>query len=77
MWTPVKDCGKQITLHAKLREHAGDEIKVYDVAMIEYDQYHLELVIVNDQPAYEKQHNTLTCAQLVEYGFEVEQGEEA
>ena len=31
MWTIIKDCGKQLTIHSKLREKVDAVYKVYDL----------------------------------------------
>ena len=71
MWTPISDCGKQLTVHSKVREKDDTHIKEYDIVEIEFDQYKLEL-ISRDEPPTEKLYQTVTCAQLVQYHFEVE-----
>jgi hypothetical protein len=73
MWTIIKDCGKQLTIHSKLREKVDADYKVYDLSEIEFDQYHLELVSLGDVVSTEKQHIVLTCDQLRKYHFEVEE----
>lgn len=72
MWTKINDCGKQLTLHSKLRERDDDQVKVYEIIDIEFDQYKVELIETNDPSAGEKLQHVLTCKQLVQYGFEVE-----
>ncbi|HMI80041.1 MAG TPA: hypothetical protein VK484_14675 [Ferruginibacter sp.] len=72
MWKPINDCGKQLTVHSRVREKPGNGYKVYDIATVEFDQYHLQLVSENDQPPAEEQRQVLNCSQLVQYRFEVE-----
>ena len=72
MWVTIKDCGKQITDHSRLREQADQQQKLYEVIEVEFDQYKLQLVSINDAPA-EKLELVLNCEQLLQYHFEVEQ----
>jgi len=71
MWQPIGDCGKQLTIHSRLREKLDDGYRLYDITEVEFDQYHLHLLSENDKPA-EDLRQILNCTQLVEYGFEVE-----
>jgi hypothetical protein len=75
MWTTIKDCGKQLTIHSKLRETNTNHFKVYDIIEIEFDQYKLELISKDDVPAAEMLHTVLSCEQLIQYQFEVEEKE--
>ncbi|MEO6228919.1 MAG: hypothetical protein ABJB11_18720 [Ferruginibacter sp.] len=75
MWTKINDCGKQLTIHSKLREQDGDQVKVYEIIAIEFDQYKVALIETNDPSAGEKLQQTLNCRQLQQYGFEVETGD--
>ena len=72
MWTKLNDCGKQLTIHSKLREKDDNQVKVYEIIEVEFDQYKLELIDTNDPAIAEKLQQVLTCEQLVQYGFEVE-----
>jgi hypothetical protein len=74
MWQPILDCGKQLTIHSRLREKADAGYKLYKITEVEFDQYHLQLLSENDKPT-EDIRQVLNCKQLVEYGFEVEVGE--
>ncbi len=74
MWISIKDCGKQLTVHSKIREVNGNQIKIYDVVEVENDQYKLELITRNDLLITDKLQQTLSCQQLVTFNFEVEQG---
>jgi len=76
MWTKISDCGKQLTIHSKLRERYDDQVKKYEIVAIEFDQYKVELIETNDPSAGETLQQILTCEQLVQYGFEVEAGDE-
>ena len=69
---PLDNCQKQIRLHTKLRETYDDVKKIYDIKEIEFDQYHLELISINETPATGDHHIMLTCEQLKKYKFEVE-----
>lgn len=72
MWEIIQDCGKQLTIHSRVREKPGHVYKVYDIIEVEFDQYHLHLLTENDNPAAEDLRQVLTCTQLLQYGFEVE-----
>ena len=72
MWIKLNDCGKQLTIHSKLRERDDDKVKVYEIIEVEFDQYKLELIDSNDPAIAEKLQQVLNCEQLVRYGFEVE-----
>ena len=71
MWTPINNCGKQLTVKSVVREKVDDHYKEYIIANVEFDQYHLELSSVDGEITAKKQHNTLTCAQLMQYAFEI------
>ena len=75
MWTIINDCGKQLTVHSKIREKVDNLFKVYDIIEVEFDQYKLELIFSNNLAPAEKQHNILNCRQLLQYQFEVEEKE--
>ena len=71
MWTPITDCGKQLTIHSKVREIDDSNIKEYDIIEVEFDQYKLKL-IQRDEPPLEKEALVLTCDQLIQFHFEVD-----
>jgi hypothetical protein len=71
MWQPLQDCGKQLTIHSRLREKLDDGYNLYEIVEVEYDQYHLQL-LEKDDTAGESLRQVLNAAQLIEYGFEVE-----
>lgn len=75
MWTKINDCGKQLTIHSKVREKVDTHFKVYDIIEVEFDQYKLELILSNNLAPAEKQHNILNCQQLLQYQFEVDEKE--
>ena len=75
MWTPITDCGKQLTVHSRVRENNDADVKVYEIAEVEFDQYKLKLIEKNNLPATEEEKLILTCFQLMQYAFEVEQKE--
>ncbi len=75
MWTIIKDCGKQLTLHTKIREKEDNHFNVYQITAVEFDQYKLELITRNDEPVNIKLQQVLNCHQLVSYNFEVETNE--
>lgn len=71
MWTIINNCDKQLTVKSVVREKVDDNYKEYVIANVEFDQYHLELSSINGEISTQKQHNTLTCAQLMQYAFEI------
>jgi hypothetical protein len=73
MWTLITDCGKQVTIHSKVREKDDVHIKLYEIVEVEFDQYKLKLIEKNNSPAAEEGKPVITCLQLKKYGFEVEQ----
>lgn len=75
MWTLLTDCGKQIIPHCKMREKNSDVFNIYEVTMIEFDQYHLKLLSRNGV-AVEEEGLVLKCDHLLAYGFEIEVNEE-
>lgn len=76
MWTLITNCDKQITVQSVVRERVNELYKEYVIANVEFDQFHLELASFDGEITAKKQHNTLTCLQLKEYGFEVKVEEE-
>ena len=75
MWTIINDCGKQLTVRSKVREKVDNHFKVYEIIEVEFDQYKLELILSNNLAPAEEQHNILSCRQLLQYQFEVEEKE--
>ncbi|MEO6732725.1 MAG: hypothetical protein ABIN01_16000 [Ferruginibacter sp.] len=75
MWTKINDCGKQLTVHSKIREENEGQFKVYDIIEIEFDQYKVELILKENVQEVEKIHQVFSCEQLVQYNFEVEEDE--
>jgi len=73
MWTPISDCGKQLTVHSRVMEKNDAFIKLYEIVEVEFDQYKLKLIEKNNSPATEKARPVLSCSQLKKYAFEVEQ----
>ena len=73
MWTIITNCGKQLSIHSKVREKNDDHYKEYNIIEVEYDQFKLELIPTNGQPPQEKLHQVLSCEQLLQYHFEVEE----
>lgn len=71
MWQPIQDCGKQLTIHSRLREKLDEGYRVYDIIEVEFDQFHLQLLSENNEPS-EVLRQVLNCAQLLQYRFEVE-----
>lgn len=77
MWISLTDCGKQLTIHSKLRERNKDLVKLYEIAEVEFDQYKLKLLEKNNLPPEKEVEVKLSCSQLTGYGFEVEEKEPA
>jgi hypothetical protein len=71
MWELIRDCGKQLTIHSLVREKRDHGYRIYDIIEVEFDQFHLQLLSDNEKPAGDLRQ-VLSCAQLLEYGFEVE-----
>lgn len=71
MWETITNCGKQLSIHSKLRENNDGHYKVYDIIEIEFDQYKLELISRNELPPEEKLQQVLNCEQLIRYQFQV------
>lgn len=74
MWISLTDCAKQIVPHCKLRESNADDIKIYEIIMIEFDQYELLQLSHNGVAPPEEVAIRLDCEQLLQFGFEVETG---
>jgi hypothetical protein len=73
MWTPLTDCGRQLTIHSKIRETDENYVALYEIAEVEFDQYKLRLLERNNQPEEKTVEMKLACRQLIHYQFEVEQ----
>ncbi|MEO8961186.1 MAG: hypothetical protein ABI325_04850 [Ginsengibacter sp.] len=73
MWTLITDCGKQLTIHSKVREDHETHIVVYEIVEVESDQYKLKVIERNNSPAAQDVQYKLSCLQLKKYAFEVEQ----
>ncbi|CAN5182310.1 hypothetical protein BH11BAC5_BH11BAC5_41970 [soil metagenome] len=71
MWQPLTDCAKQLTIHSRLREKLTDGDKLFEITLVEFDQYHLHLLSQDEKPA-EDLGQVLSCKQLLEFAFEVE-----
>lgn len=72
MWTPITDCGKQLTIHSRVMEKNDAVIKLYEIVEVEFDQFKLNLLEKNNSPVTEKAITMLSCSQLKKYAFEVE-----
>ncbi|OJW10754.1 MAG: hypothetical protein BGO53_14345 [Sphingobacteriales bacterium 39-19] len=72
MWIPLTNCSKQISLHSKLKESDEGFIKIYEIVSIEFDQYKLKLLEKNNVPPTVEVELNLSCNQLREFRFEVE-----
>ena len=72
MWKQINNCDSQITLHSRVREKVDDSFLIYEIIEVESDQYKLELISRGDVAVSEKLHNVLSCEQLSQYHFEVD-----
>lgn len=73
MWKPLISCGRQLTIHSKLREKKEDYFAVYEITEVEFDQYRLKLIERNSVIPEKPFEVKLSCAKLIQYGFEVEE----
>lgn len=73
MWTLITDCGKQLTIHSKVREKDDAYMALYEIVEVESDQYKLKLIERNSTPPTEEVKAVLNCLQMTKYAFEVEQ----
>jgi hypothetical protein len=72
MWKPILNCGKQLTIHSRVREKTNDSNAVYEIVKIEFDFFKLKLVERNNQQVPDAAEIiALDCKKLLEYGFEV------
>jgi len=71
MWEPIRDCGKQLTIHSRVRERRDNGYRVYEIIEVEFDQYHLQLLGEDDKTT-EELRQVLNSTQLLEYRFQVE-----
>ncbi|HEY5392189.1 MAG TPA: hypothetical protein VIJ57_08755 [Hanamia sp.] len=46
---------------------------MYEIVEVEFDQYKLKLIEKNNSPVEEEARPVLTCVQLKQYAFEVEE----
>lgn len=70
MWKKIENCGRQLTLKTIIREIENSVVKEYGIFEIEFDQFHVNLLTKAGQPVASTQKQILTCAQLLQYGFE-------
>lgn len=73
MWKSVTSCSRQLTIHSKVRTQADNYIALYDIVEIEFDQFKLKLLERNNVPPIEAVDVTLSCTQILQYNFEVEE----
>ncbi len=73
MWKLITNCGRQLTIHSKIREKDNDLFTIFEIVEVEFDQYKLKLVEKNNIAAADEGKPVVTCLQLKQYGFEVEQ----
>ncbi|HUZ58754.1 MAG TPA: hypothetical protein VMU83_08230 [Hanamia sp.] len=73
MWKLITDCGKQLTIHSRVREKNENYLKLYEIVEVEFDKYKLKLIEKNNIVAAEEGRPVITCLQLKQYAFEVEQ----
>ena len=72
MWETITNCGKQLSVHSKVREENDGHFKIYDIVEIEFDQYKLELISRDELTPEQKLQQVLNCEQLVRYQFQVD-----
>jgi hypothetical protein len=75
MWIPLNSCGRQLTIHSKLRDKNEEYIALYEITEVEFDQYSLKLLERNNIPPEKEVEVKLSCTKLIQYGFEVEEKE--
>ena len=73
MWTTLTHCGRQLTIHSKVREKKENYIGLYEIIEVEFDQYKLKLLERNNVPPAKETEVKLSCLQLIKYNFEVEE----
>jgi len=71
MWETITNCGKQLSVHSKVREENDGHFKIYDIVEIEFDQYKLELISRDELTPEQKLQQVLNCEQLTRYQFQV------
>jgi hypothetical protein len=75
MWKPLTNCGRQLTIHSKLREKNENYVALYEITEVEFDQYKLKLLERNNIPPVKNTEVKLSCLQLIRYKFEIEEKE--
>ncbi len=75
MWKLISNCGRQLTIHSKVREKNGEAVAIYEIVEVEFDQFKLRLLERNNDSLSETAEvvAVLDCRQLMQYGFEVEE----
>lgn len=73
MWTSLISCSRQLTDRSKIRERNDSHVKLYEIAEVEFDQYKLKLLEKDNVPPEIEVLVKLSCAKLIQYGFEVEE----
>ncbi|MEO9021239.1 MAG: hypothetical protein ABI237_17445 [Ginsengibacter sp.] len=73
MWALITNCGKQLTINSKVRENSDGHLAVYKIVEVESDQFKLKLIEKNNSPVSEEVGPVLSCIQMLQYAFEVEQ----
>lgn len=73
MWTLITNCSKQLTIHSRVRESSDNYVAIYEIKIIEFDKFQLKLLERNNVPLAEDVQVQLTCLQIIQYGFEVEE----
>lgn len=73
MWTAIRDCGKQLTIHSKVREKIDDQFRLYNIIEVEFDQYKLQVLSPDNVPAENEEAFVLSCDQMIQYQFEVDE----
>jgi hypothetical protein len=72
MWQLITDCTKQLKVNSIIQDKKDGQIEKYKIIDVESDQYHVELISINDKQPEEEIHLILTPEQISKYRFEVE-----
>ena len=72
MWKQIIDPNKEITVNCKLKQMSEGIEKIYNTNIVEYDQFHIQLLNKNNFPVTEVMRMTLSPKQILDYKFQVE-----
>jgi hypothetical protein len=71
MWRRITNPAKELIVNCKIKQSSEGIEKVYNINMIEHDQFHIQLILKNDVPVKEVLRITLTAKQVLDYKFEM------